>query len=490
MHGGFEAHHFDGAARACTNLPSARDREAQRFCDVAVPFTNVPSLGHRAHLGHQLDGASVPSSPTTQTLSGCPETDVGRRFCTPLLVSASAPTPAPVVLHTPTVQAPEEPKASIAVLDDQFHEGHNLDAEDTRSNLSNESNAEGRAADDTGREQGFPPRISNSATLPETTTTFAQVPAPLVSGAPFASVPEDLMSRTTVLTDQPEPLPEHSLTKCAPHNFTRDERENVALWIIPELIEIRSSFPKKPALEPPAKEPGVCSRMLFRQASLAVPRPPLTPRHSRSPPPDVCMAAVHKKLLSGRDPPPRYSRSRPPDPPPPAGVACAAPPPPKEGQQTRERAGPQATASAVRPEAATNVPAERALPTTSEEVMDTTNTPPASQTPKERRSSLERYSTVLIGDETRTSWIPAKSCASAAAASRKRTGPYCDYDSEDVHSLTGEGSSDDDFELVSSRKAKRRNTRPSSYPNVPNEEAPRRPEANTIIFFLLSPTAT
>ncbi|KAH7950826.1 hypothetical protein HPB52_002107 [Rhipicephalus sanguineus] len=231
-----------------------------------------------------LDGASVPSSPTTETLSDCPETDVGRRSCSPLLVSASAPvhdiltslreaettprpaqleepapdspslghiqTPAPVVLHTPTVQAPEEPKASIAVLDDEFHEGHNLGAEDTRSNISNESNAEGRAADDTGREQAFPPRISNSATLPDTTTTFAQVPAPLVSGAPFVSVPEDLVAHTTVLTDPPEPLPEHSLTKCAPHHFTlsekvlRDKRENVALWIIPEPIEMRSSFPK------------------------------------------------------------------------------------------------------------------------------------------------------------------------------------------------------------------------------------------------------
>ncbi|KAH7955735.1 hypothetical protein HPB52_003418 [Rhipicephalus sanguineus] len=157
--------------------------------------------------------------------------------------------------------ASEEPKASIAVLDDELHEGHNLGAEDTRSNISNESNAEGRAADDPDREQGFPPRISNSATLPETTTIFAQVPEPLVSGAPFASVPEDVMAHTTVLTDPPEPLPEHSLTKCAPHHFTlsekvlRDKRENVTLWIIPEPIEIPSSFPKKPALEPQTRHP-------------------------------------------------------------------------------------------------------------------------------------------------------------------------------------------------------------------------------------------
>ncbi|XP_049268004.1 uncharacterized protein LOC125756962 [Rhipicephalus sanguineus] len=53
---------------------------------------------------------------------------------------------------------------------------------------------------------------------------------------------------------------------------------------------------------------------------------------------------------------------------PPAGVACAAPPPPKEGQQTPEPAGPKAAASAVRPEAAANVPAVQAPSTTSEEV--------------------------------------------------------------------------------------------------------------------------
>lgn len=75
---------------------------------------------------------------------------------------------------------------------------------------------------------------------------------------------------------------------------------------------------------------------------------------------------------------------------PPAGVACAAPPPPKEGQQTPEPAGPKAAASAVRPEAAANVPAVQAPSTTSEEVMDTNSTTPASQTPKERRNSLER----------------------------------------------------------------------------------------------------
>ncbi|XP_049268969.1 testis-specific gene A8 protein-like [Rhipicephalus sanguineus] len=53
---------------------------------------------------------------------------------------------------------------------------------------------------------------------------------------------------------------------------------------------------------------------------------------------------------------------------PPAGVACAAPPPPQEGQQTPAPAGPKAAASAVRPEAAANVPAVQAPSTTSEEM--------------------------------------------------------------------------------------------------------------------------
>ncbi|KAH7962654.1 hypothetical protein HPB52_017331 [Rhipicephalus sanguineus] len=183
--------------------------------------------------------------------------------------------------------APEEAKVFIPVLDDEFHEGHNLGAEDTRSSLSSEINAEGRGAD-TGREQSFPPSISNSATLPEPRTTFAQVPAPLVSCPPFAKVPEEPMthtSDTTVLSDPPEPLlllGEHSLTECAPthHMFSdkvlRDKRKNVALSITPEPIEIIPSIPNKPAVEPPAKAPGVSFQMLFRQASLAVPRLPLS----------------------------------------------------------------------------------------------------------------------------------------------------------------------------------------------------------------------
>ncbi|KAH7947605.1 hypothetical protein HPB52_014055 [Rhipicephalus sanguineus] len=55
---------------------------------------------------------------------------------------------------TYVVQAPEEAKVFIPVLDDEFHDGRNLGAEDTRSSLSSEGNAEGGGADiDTGREQ-------------------------------------------------------------------------------------------------------------------------------------------------------------------------------------------------------------------------------------------------------------------------------------------------------------------------------------------------
>lgn len=75
---------------------------------------------------------------------------------------------------------------------------------------------------------------------------------------------------------------------------------------------------------------------------------------------------------------------------PPAGAVCTAPPPVQKGQQTTESAGPRTTASAVRSETAINVPAKQAPSTTSEEVMDTSHTPPAPHTPKERRSSLER----------------------------------------------------------------------------------------------------
>lgn len=52
--------------------------------------------------------------------------------------------------------------------------------------------------------------------------------------------------------------------------------------------------------------------------------------------------------------------------------------------------GPRATAYAVIPKAPINVPAEQALSTTSEEVMNTSSTTTASQMEKERYSSLER----------------------------------------------------------------------------------------------------
>ncbi|KAH6941603.1 hypothetical protein HPB50_020967 [Hyalomma asiaticum] len=55
--------------------------------------------------------------------------------------------------------------------------------------------------------------------------------------------------------------------------------------------------------------------------------------------------------------------------------------------------------------------------------------------------------------------------ASAGAASRKRTGLQSGAYSDDtsVYSLSSEDCSDDDFQLVRSRKAKRRNDRPSLY---------------------------
>ncbi|XP_037502896.1 translation initiation factor IF-2-like, partial [Rhipicephalus sanguineus] len=75
---------------------------------------------------------------------------------------------------------------------------------------------------------------------------------------------------------------------------------------------------------------------------------------------------------------------------PPAGAACTAPPPDKQGRQTPVSAEPRTTASAARSESSVTVPAEQAPSATSQEVMDTSPTPPAPETPKERRSSLER----------------------------------------------------------------------------------------------------
>lgn len=77
------------------------------------------------------------------------------------------------------------------------------------------------------------------------------------------------------------------------------------------------------------------------------------------------------------------------------------------------------------------------------------------------------------------------SATSAVAASRKRTGPHSNSDSEDTHiySLSSEeASDDDDFELVMSRKAKRRNTRTSSSSSTLNERPQQRPATNTILF--------
>ncbi|XP_070395813.1 uncharacterized protein [Dermacentor albipictus] len=85
--------------------------------------------------------------------------------------------------------------------------------------------------------------------------------------------------------------------------------------------------------------------------------------------------------------------------------------------------------------------------------------------------------------------LPA-TAASAAAASRKRNGQQSDSDSEDTHvySLSSEDTSDDDFQLVQSRRAKRRNTRTSSSSSTQTVRHTQRPDANTIIFVPLLPT--
>lgn len=85
--------------------------------------------------------------------------------------------------------------------------------------------------------------------------------------------------------------------------------------------------------------------------------------------------------------------------------------------------------------------------------------------------------------------LPA-TAASAAAASRKRIGQQSDSDSEDTHvySLSSEDTSDDDFQLVQSRRAKRRNTRTSSSSSTQTVRHTQRPDANTIIFVPLLPT--
>lgn len=80
--------------------------------------------------------------------------------------------------------------------------------------------------------------------------------------------------------------------------------------------------------------------------------------------------------------------------------------------------------------------------------------------------------------------------ASAAATSRKRIGHQSDSDSEDTHVyyLSSEEPSDDDFQLVQSRKAKRRNTRTSSSSSTQTVRHTQRPDANTIIFVPVLPT--
>ncbi|KAH6944261.1 hypothetical protein HPB50_002520 [Hyalomma asiaticum] len=73
---------------------------------------------------------------------------------------------------------------------------------------------------------------------------------------------------------------------------------------------------------------------------------------------------------------------------------------------------------------------------------------------------------------------PPRMAASAGAASRKRTGlqsgAYSDGTS--VYSLSSEDCSDDDFQLVRSFKAKRKNTGPSLYTGKPSLKSARQSE--------------
>ncbi|KAL3193731.1 hypothetical protein MRX96_002175 [Rhipicephalus microplus] len=156
--------------------------------------------------------------------------------------------------------------------------GDSLCAQHTRSRHPNAKNAEGCGADqDSSCEQDSLARISNSATLPETKTTFAQVPVSLVHGLPFTE--EELMTCVTMLIDTSELLQlpeEHSFNKCTPDHLMSSNKvfnnkdTNVTLWLITELPIDVSSIAKK------------CK--LFSGAQRQV----LAPWYSRSPPHTVC----------------------------------------------------------------------------------------------------------------------------------------------------------------------------------------------------------
>ncbi|KAH7944633.1 hypothetical protein HPB52_022959 [Rhipicephalus sanguineus] len=118
-----------------------------------------------------------------------------------------------------------------------------------------------------GRARSGPPRISSSATLPETMTTLTQVPVPVVYDSPFAKVPEEPMAHITLLPEPLEPLlllQGHSVTECAPDQLTLsdkvlgDKRKKLALSLIREPVDAPSSFPKK-------RQP--CSSVLYRTYS-------------------------------------------------------------------------------------------------------------------------------------------------------------------------------------------------------------------------------
>lgn len=87
--------------------------------------------------------------------------------------------------------------------------------------------------------------------------------------------------------------------------------------------------------------------------------------------------------------------------------------------------------------------------------------------------------------------LPAPA-ASAATASRKRMGQASDSDSEDTHAyyLSSEDFSDDGFQPVLSRKAKRRNMRTSSSSTIQTVSEAPKSNTYTILFLPALPTVS
>ncbi|KAL3198967.1 hypothetical protein MRX96_044190 [Rhipicephalus microplus] len=133
-----------------------------------------------------------------------------------------------------------------------------IDAVYTCTSRRNQTNADDHGADSyPGHEQGYPPIILNLAMLSETSTTFVQVPAPLVLCKAFTNVPEELMAFTTVLANSPEPLMllrGHRLIECALNNkrpsgkLVQHQYNKVVLSPISKPVYRTSTTPKKPEM--------------------------------------------------------------------------------------------------------------------------------------------------------------------------------------------------------------------------------------------------